>query len=58
MRVNARHAQRGAWLMKRKLMLVLLALPLLGGCIVYPDGYHRGYYWHDRDHGWRDHDRW
>jgi hypothetical protein len=42
--------------MKRKLMLMLLALPLLsglGGCIVYDDGhYHRGHYWHDRD-GWR-----
>jgi hypothetical protein len=42
--------------MKHKLMLMLLALPLLsglGGCIVYDDGYyHRGHYWHDRD-GWR-----
>lgn len=41
--------------MKRMLMLVLLALPLLaslGGCIVYGDGgYGHPYYWHD-------HDRW
>jgi hypothetical protein len=34
--------------MKRMLMLVLFALPLLaplGGCIVYDDGGHP--YWHD-----------
>jgi hypothetical protein len=48
--------------MKRKLMLLVLALPLLGGCILYGDDdyYHRGHYWHDRDghdHDWRDHDR-
>ena len=46
--------------MKRKLMLMLLTLPLLsalGGCIVYDDGYYyRGHEW--RDHNdWRDHDR-
>lgn len=40
--------------MKRKLMLALLALPLLGalgGCVVYAgDGgyYHHPHYWHDR----------
>jgi len=39
--------------MKRKLMLVFLALPLLtglGGCVVYTDGgYYHHHYWHDRD---------
>jgi hypothetical protein len=46
--------------MKRKLMLLVLALPLLGGCVVYGDDGYRGHYWHDRDghdHDWRDHDR-
>ena len=43
--------------MKRKLMLVLLALPLLsvlGGCVVYPAG--GGYYGHP--HYWHDRGRW
>lgn len=43
--------------MKRKLMLALLALPILaslGGCIIYPAG--GGYY--DHPHYWHDHDRW
>jgi hypothetical protein len=47
--------------MKRKLLLILFALPLLsglGGCIVYDGGFdHRGHYWRDGDrydHDWRD----
>jgi hypothetical protein len=44
--------------MKRQLMLILLALPLLGGCVVYDGDYHRGHYWHEGDgRDWRDHDR-
>ncbi len=42
--------------MKRKLMLALVALPLLsalGGCVIYPAG---GYYGHP--HYWHDRDRW
>lgn len=46
--------------MKRKLMLALLALPVLaaslGGCIVYPEGGGGGYYGHP--HHWHDRDRW